>query len=351
MIDFSDVKLGKLVIHKVGNKMRDEGFTLSKSNLELEDDVMKELLLKYFLLPFKGKTFYKFHHETDIFLNEVYTYSTKIFSDASNFYDESIKILKHLYNQSTHPNIKIGEFYMVYFQDCIIDNIKTSAIGIFKSENKDIYLKISESTDMFNIKHEKGINIKRLDKGCLIFNIDSEEGYRVNIVDNSNNEALFWKDAFLNLKILENEYHHTETYLKICSEFCDNVYAPVYNASKKDIVQLKKKAIEYFAENTSLDTQKFTTEVLEDIQCIEHFQEFKKSYEITNNIMPIEDFQISNEAVKKVKRKFKSIIKLDDNFQIKINNQVESEKKSLIEKGYDEQKGMSFYKVYFVSEE
>lgn len=350
MVDFSDVKLEKIVIHKVGNKMRDEGYTLSKSSLELEDDFMEELLLKYFLFPFKGQSFYKFNHETDIYLNEIYTYSKKIFTDLINFYDESVNILKHLYNQSTHPNIKVGEFYLVYLRDCIVDGIRTDAIGIFKSENKDTYLKVLNSQDKFNIEHEKGINIKKLDKGCLIFNIDSENGYKVSIVDNSNNETVYWKDDFLNLNVLENDYHHTETYLKICNDFCDNVYAPIYNASKKDIVQLKRKAIEYFAENENFEEEKFVVEVLNDAECIEHFGDYKKSYEINNNLNSINTFSISNEAVKKVKKKFKSIIKLDDNFQIKINDQKDPDNSFLIEKGFDERKGMSFYKVYFVNE-
>jgi hypothetical protein len=41
----------------------------------------------------------------------------------------------------------------------------------------------------------------------------------------------------------------------------------------------------------------------------------------------------------------KSVVKLDNNFHLYIHGRHE-----LVEKGYDEEKGMKFYKVYFVNE-
>lgn len=43
-------------------------------------------------------------------------------------------LARHLYEQSIHPNIKIGEFYVVLLEGCEIDGEETSAIGLFKSE-------------------------------------------------------------------------------------------------------------------------------------------------------------------------------------------------------------------------
>ncbi|MDR0604368.1 MAG: hypothetical protein LBG80_08720 [Bacteroidales bacterium] len=39
---------------------------------------------------------------------------------------------------------------------------------------------------MSNFESEKGININKLDKGCLIFNTERENGYIVAVVDNTN---------------------------------------------------------------------------------------------------------------------------------------------------------------------
>jgi len=55
-------------------------------------------------------------------------------------------------------------------------------------------LKVYPSGDGFEIESEKGININKLDKGCLIFNTERESGYVVAIVDNTNKgtEAQYW---------------------------------------------------------------------------------------------------------------------------------------------------------------
>ncbi|MGN6534001.1 MAG: nucleoid-associated protein, partial [Ginsengibacter sp.] len=58
-----------------------------------------------------------------------------------------------------------------------------------------------------------------------------------------------------------------------------------------------------------------------------------------------DSFIISDTAVKKQARVYKSVLKLDKNFHIYIHGN-----KELIEKGYDEGMKMSYYKVYFKEE-
>lgn len=121
-------------------------------------------------------------------LNEVYTYVSKIFDEPKQLYEQSVNLAKHLYEQSTHPRIKGGEFYTVYFKDCIFDGETLDAVGLFKSENKETFLKVLRENGSFNLVSDKGINIKKLDKGCLIFNKNRENGYVVAVVDNTNKD-------------------------------------------------------------------------------------------------------------------------------------------------------------------
>jgi len=80
------------------------------------------------------------------------------------------------------------------------------AVGLFKSENKDTYLKVEPVMEGYEIESRQGININKLDKGCLVFNTDKENGYVLSIVDNTNkgNEAQYWKDDFLSVLILNS---------------------------------------------------------------------------------------------------------------------------------------------------
>lgn len=355
MFDFSNVVLENLIIHKVGNKLRDEGIFISPTVHEIKDGNIEELLLKYFLSPFKENTIYKFFHETNIHLNELYMHVSRIFIDRDSFREQSANILKHLYEKSSHPRIKGGEFYMVYFKDCIINEQRIDAIGIFKTEKKETYLKITRYADEFLINSEKCIDVKKLDKGCIIFNINSEDGYRVAIVDavkKGDSEALYWKDDFLQLVNVQDDYFHTEACLTVCQDFVENIYGEIHQADRKDKVVLMNEAVTYFNTHSEFDLEDFVQEVVKEPELIEQFKEHKQNYDLNQGLDTAERFSISTPAVKTMKRKIKNLIKLDTEFEIKVkNSSSEDGNLQFIQRGFDEEKGMSFYKVFFNTEE
>ena len=143
-----EIKIGEIVVHEVGNELREEELKLSSGPIKLNDDV-KDLLMRYFLKPFKAMDYLTFYHESDLGFNEVYAYASRIFEDPAMFFEESMNLARHLYNKASHPNIKSGEFYVVYFEDCQIEGDTVDAVGIFKSENKETYLKVFSSDDNF----------------------------------------------------------------------------------------------------------------------------------------------------------------------------------------------------------
>jgi hypothetical protein len=175
MFIFDDSKIHFIALHKVGVKFLDENVVLSKKILSVTEDI-SNLLLRYFVFPFKSPEYFNFYHDTDINMNEVFVCASKIFDNPETLLEQSVNLAKHLYEQSAHPKIKGGEFYTVYFKDCILDGETVDAVGLFKSENKDTFLKVYPASDGFEIESEKGININKLDKGCLIFNTDRENG-------------------------------------------------------------------------------------------------------------------------------------------------------------------------------
>ena len=61
-------------------------------------------------------------------------------------------------------------------------------------------------------------------------------------------------------------------------------------------------------------------------------------------------FDISKPILQKEKRKIKNYIKLDTNIQIKLDFNNPESSQRFIEQGYDEERGMNFYKVYFNKE-
>lgn len=356
MFDFSELQMKQLVIHKVGNKLRDEGFFAAPDVYFLTDGNVEELLLKYFLSSFREKVVYKFFHETDLHLHELYNYITSVFIDQNDFYEQSTNILQYLYEKSNHPQIKGGEFYMAYFSGCKINEYTTDAIGIFKTETKENFLKVSTGKQGFSIDADKGINIRKLDKGCIIFNTESPDGYRIAVVDNSSKNnaeiAAYWKEDFLSLTDVQDEYFHTKNCLELCQDFAENIYGAVHQADKKDQVVFMNDAISYFAQNDQFQVDDFVETVVKEPELRQQFKEYKECYDINQGFQPTQEFCISNQAVKTAKRKFKNLIKLDTDIEIKVNQPVEEQAgTNFIERGFDEQKGMNFYKVYFNQEE
>jgi len=348
MLNFENCEIHNIVIHDIGNKYEDGKLNLSVSCFQTEDADVHLLLKNYFLNPFKRDAFYRFMpYDDDLFHNPVYRAANAVFENPDHFYEASLTIARHLFEQSNHPNIKAGELYVVYFKNCFLDEGVCDALGIFKSENKDTFLKIILHDDSYALKSESGINIKKLDKACLIFNIESEKGYRVNILDKTNStEALYWTTDFLGLEQCEDNYFQTSNYLKLCKDFVKDVYNQENNISKTDQIDLLNRSIDYFKKAEVFDENHFKDQVVMEPQIITAFEEFKDFYEQEKDIALKDSFGVSTSAVKDEKKYFRHVLKLDKNFHVYIHGQ-----KKYIEKGYDTARDMNYYKLYFREEE
>ncbi|HWR39621.1 MAG TPA: nucleoid-associated protein [Patescibacteria group bacterium] len=357
MFDLSKTRLEQLVIHKVGNPSREEGMSLSAGPIVLYDGDLEELLLKYFLSPFREKVVRRFWQEEGLQQHELYHMLSNVFIRPTSFYDESVKILERLYEKSRHPQIRGGEFYMARLSGCLFGASEVEAIGLFKTERRENYLKVAPSGSGFVVSRDQGISVRRLDKGAIVFNTESPDGYRVAIVDHvsrgrDQETADYWREDFLGLTEVRNEYFHTEKYLDLCQDFAENVYGPLCQADKKDKVVFMNEAIAYFDKNQEFQMDDFVHNVVKTPEIIEQFQEHKKMYEANQGIEPAETFSISGPAVKTVKRRFKNLIKLDTDIEIRVKGSGENAGETgYIERGYDADRGMHFYKVYFNEEE
>ena len=350
MITYTEAGLQRLSIHHSGNKLLDEKYKLSENPLQLKDAVLEKLLMQYFLSPFeKTAEQYSFMHPSgNLQLNEIYHFADKIFADADSFHQNSRLITKHLHDVSNHPKIKPGELYITYFNSIQLNGELYDAIGLFKSETKETYLKVYPEGNDFEMDYEQeAINIKKLDKGCIIFNTEKEEGYRVAVLDQTNRsgEALYWIDEFLKLAVRNDDYNQTHATLSIYKDFVTEKLDDIYDVSKADKIDMLNRSMSYFKKNDHFDLDEFSSEVIGDPKGIESFKLYKNKYEVEYDTEIGNSFSISNAAVKKQARIYKSVLKLDRNFHIYIHGNNE-----LIEKGFDAEKNMNFYKVYFREE-
>lgn len=335
------IKISYISLHRIGNFACQEGVEYSKQILDVDID-LREILKTYFIVPFKNEECYHFSHVSDLSLNEIYSYSKSIFSDNRFFHEQSKNIARFLYEKSSHPNIKRGELYVVYFKDCILDGDTVDAIGIFKSENKDTFIRINTVADGFSIESQTGININKLDKGCLIFNTSCEDGFKVFVVDNSNKgEAKYWVDDFLQVKRVNDACTQTQNVVSMCKTFISQLPNEM---AKSEKAAMMNRVI------GGINSERVNVEKLAEIAfgkdtATTSFKTFREDYQLSHEVSFEPSFESKPESIKRNSAGSMTTIKLDKNFDIKIHGGEQ-----FIEQGYDKEKAMKFYKLYFQEE-
>jgi 37-kD nucleoid-associated bacterial protein len=347
MTGFENVNIKSAIVHKVGNPTRGEALQLSPNALTLNDPFVQKLLLKYFLGTINEHDLYSFTHLSDLHLNEMYTYITGIFKDKEDFIKLSNHISEFLYSKSTHVKVKEGEVCIVYLENVPFENEFVPAVGIFKSENKETFLKVLQHGQSLELIQEDGINVNKPDKGCLIFKTSASDGYKLCVIDHTNKQqdAQYWVTDFLQVQPLADSYHNTDKYLSLCKQFVTNEYAEKFDVSKSDQIEMLNRSMDYFKTRDQFTLEEFTGEVIHHPEVVDSFMQYKKNFEASRNYAIEDEFDIHLSAVKKQQKAFKSILKLDKNFHIYIHG-----RRDLIEKGVDEISGKKFYKIYFEEE-
>jgi hypothetical protein len=349
---FTDSNLKYLALHRMGNKSKDEGIFPSRSLLNFADPDLKREIHEYLISHFKFESIYQFGHTTDLSLNEAYNYCSQIFDnpdEADVFFEESIHLLKYLYECSSHSKINDGELYVAYFEGIVVEDEMLDAIGIFKVETKNRFLKLNlDEESNWSLIFDEGTNIENLDKGCLVFNTQREEGFRVISVDMKSTDAKYWRDEFLMLTQIHDNNFYTKAYLNLCKEFGKTHFE---KEEKQEQINFLNKTIEYFNSAEEFNFEELAEELFEEnVQKRESFQEYKNDFKEKEGLLPEEEsFFIAAPVVKKAEKSFKKIIQLDSHIEIKINS-AKAQKDGLVEKGFDAEKGMYYYKLYYNDE-
>ena len=338
--------LSKLIVHYVGSKNNLDPVYLSEKEQELDDE-SNTILRDSFLQRFRNNhELYSFQHPSSLSFNEAYQYCKNIFDDTSAFIQSSASMARHLYEQSTHPKVKGGELYVALFEGLPVESRMHRAIGLFKTENKSFFLDVKQKKHQLELQMKEGVDVSKIDKGCLIIDRNDKEGYDVLIFDNQNRgeEAQYWKEKFLSLAAQKNEFHHTAHFLSLTRQFITDQLETEHQIERTGQVELLHKSIDYFKTNESFEIEQFQKEVFQSDEMIDSFRRFGARYVENTDYDIASSFDISPDAVKKQSRIYKSVLKLDRNFHIYIHGRTD-----LIEKGTDTD-GRKFYKIYYQEE-
>lgn len=348
MISRKNASISKFIIHKVGNKFNDTKNAFSEKTVDF-DEASYDLMLPFLLRPFGSVVqSYRFNHHSNIVLNEINSYTSQIFNQDDAFIDVSKHIVTHLFEQSNSSQIKTGDVLVVMFEGIEYQEITTNAIGIFKIENKVNFFQTYLEKNSYDVLVQKGISSKKVDKGCLILNQSDAEGNIILSVDNNSYDAQYWINHFLNIKYADDSNSHTQQYIGLCKDFSQEILKTSYGSQEQNAFLAK--TIDYFKEHEIVAIENFKDEIFEEDKHKILFDSFKKEYEGENNVLIRNQFDVSDLVVNKEKKKIKTDIKLDTNIQIKLDIDAPEAASEYLERGYDDEKKMHYYKVFFNAE-
>ncbi|WP_159946803.1 nucleoid-associated protein [Polaribacter septentrionalilitoris] len=349
MIKKTRAEITKCILHKVANKFN-SGHNVFSEDLIRFDQESYDLMKSFLLKPFGSLTqSYRFTHHADVRLNELNNYATEVFSDETTFIEYSKNFVNHLYEQSNSAQIKTGDVIVVFIEGLEYKDVLTEGIGIFKIENKvDFFQTYLDDNESWDVVVQKGISTKKIDKGCLILNTSDTEGTVVFSVDNNNYDAQYWIKNFLGVKLADDYNSHTQNYLELCKEFSEEVIKPELGMHEQG--NFLANTVDYFKEHEAVDYHNFKDEIFEEDKHKELFDDYKKHFETLNDVLIRNNFDVSGVVLKKEKSKLKTEIKLDTNINIKLDVDAPEAASEYLERGYDEEKKMKYYKVYFNEE-
>lgn len=349
-IDLKGAIISQLTLQFVGNKVREEKNIYAGDLFHLTERE-EEDLQPFFMSAFKKSSeYYKFIHYTqDINFNVLYSLCKEMFEEKSDFVAFSDKVLDHLFERSNHPQIKSGEIFIA-----LLENIDTkqeskiSGIGIFKLENKNKFLRFRH-TDIVECAIQKGYRLQStIDKGCLILNILKDDGYCVLVHDDAQVESEYWKKSFLEIDYIKDDSYQTKNYINLLSDFSQQVI--LEEKGKKTQTEFIGNCLQIFNENETMSDDLLEKELLENYDLVNEFKSYKKEYAETSHIEFSEIFDVSTVALNREKKKIKAEIKLDTHIQIKLDVNKPESSEDFLEQGYDEERKMYYYKVYYNNE-
>mgnify|MGYP000671954218 CR=1 FL=1 len=217
------------------------------------------------------------------------------------------------------------------------------------SRSEHDFLQFEERGTTLEMILQQGINLSKLDKGCLIFNYKKEEGYKILSVDSNRYDARYWLEHFLSVDAFQDENFITKKYLKFCQGFAKDVVFPAED--KKQEVMFMNRSVNYFAKNDQFEESNFLNEVMDNPDLIPEFRSYKVDKGEKYSIEDVTTFPIANSAVSDARKSIKNVINLDTHIQIKMDFINPESAEKFVEKGWDEEKQMYYYLVYFNKEQ
>lgn len=334
MIKIKNIKAASIQI--VGNKTRGEGLSAATMLADIEDS--RDFLIKLIEKSFTMDDLKRFSYIESVELNPVYQFVSKVFDDHDSFLKQSVNIATFLYDQSLHPNIRSGELY-VLLVDCEYKKQEVEAIAILKSEKKDPFLATDNDGKGITVRTIYGTGLKGLDKGCLVLNLERENGYVVGTVDIINNgaDAQYWTDSFLHVSDCDDDYHQTVKLMDMCTGYVKQLK----EQSDVDSALAAKKTAALLSAGEAIQVEDLADMLCQNEEQKHAFESYRQTFEEEYGQFADEVNVVAKAASRKPVSRM-NVMRLGKDFEVKVLNP-----NAEIEAGVDAESGMKWYRLWF----
>lgn len=234
MVDISSARVMRCVVHRVGNRLREEGCELSQHEVHGTPE-LHGTLLRHYLAPLaKSGEVFELYHESDIALNAVRQFSSRIFSESDDFINLTQNIAKQLYAASGHSSIAAGEFITILFCDVRIDEKSHFALGLYKIEQRETFLDVEQRDGSLNLIELSGIPVSNIQKGALIIG----NSFEMLVKESSGQQTKYWVESFLKARPKQTEKSTAKLAAKFVKQVCSRVDIDAGMSLRRDLVDV-----------------------------------------------------------------------------------------------------------------
>jgi hypothetical protein len=342
MIDITSIEIRGMFVHRVGNLLRSEGVTYSDFSQKVPS--RDKLPLIQFLFGQADRlNSYSFTHSVNPELNTVSVLATGMSREDGILKKVSCDIAAHLYSVSNHPRVKSGNLFVGVFDGVGLEGKSHRVLGIFKSDTVDDFIKVDVKGGKASLKVEQGAAVTSLDKVGLVFLPRKGKPERILAACARGEDAIFWNDRFLQIVPTHSAKADTKACLDICRAFATQEDGRLDDPER---ILFLNRSLEFFEKADKYDEQGFASVFTSKAQEKE-FKQFKAQREVQDKRDIPENFEIEKIIVRKERTKFEKNVRLDANIEIRLRFKSQNEMKNRVEQGFDEEKGLAFYKLYY----
>lgn len=230
-------------------------------------------------------------------------------------------------------------WFSVVWDQFSLEDYHGKAIGFYLSRQKQHFF----STGTQAMAVLQGMPLNKPEFACLIVP-GQQEDFKLFLSESGSQPGNWSKLLFPFFQHRDDAFHATQ-FFKMCKSFSEDVLAREYQQPREKQVEFLADSVAYASEKKVLDVAAFKQEVIRDPAVVDAFEDYQTRYGEQKAWNPPDQFAVSENVQKQAGRFVRSIIKLDKNFHIYVHGN-----KDRIERGYDQDRRMHYYTLFFEAE-